>query len=917
MNIQNLQSPPDDDRYNNFLINNKGNETKLSNDERTNLYPQLNQLEIIDNENLNNNIISSKNNNNNLININQNSNINNNNNNIIETDPISIAKIIQEKDNLSRALKKEIIKNEEQRNYIQVLKEMIESNLFRSGFAEILASSKEYQQFQEYNKGQGKTMADFVVDFIKFKEETNKYKKDLLMSNNIITDSKNEIDTLNKKVNDMEKKNLQLLNNINREQNAKEYMLLKDSENNNIINKLNNNIKILEEENKKLKNQIEQSQRLNIKNDKKIKNSNNKTESMSDNFNNTNNLEEKYKNLLIEYDTIKSKYEENEKQKERLEKLYQTMKDENNNLNEKYKNLENEFHVLGKSVNEVNIKYNDIDTNSYQDEINKLKLIIKDKEKETQELYDKLNIITSEGDMVNIENRNNKQRIKDCMSSIDRLKFEKNVIGDEFVNLQQKYENMLIDFNKSQNQNELLSTNFERLKKEYNILLEEKNKQDIELEKNINIKYLKDQEINNMEDKFNQNLMILQKDNMKLNQSLQEAVEHLNDLSEDNYKLKEINEITNKKLREKIENEQILLKDNMNLKSSIDNLNIKYQENIEQLNNKINNYNELTKNYNTVKSQYTDIQKLLKNSSEEKNKLIEKNNSLIKENKNLDELLKNSVLKLQKIKTVNITSKSLNEFIKQSTDEIIKLDNENNKLNETIKLLNIKCFDTANENQNNIKENNKLKNMLNNLTNNYNNDLTEKKNLLKQIENYKLMNYQLQKTIDDYGNELNSKITDLNNISYTRSEIENNNIKLNNDKEFLLTILLRLTKLFSHSNIYDIVNDVFKNNKFYKDTKYHNDMNQKLLQELQRCEDYVNMLKENDLQANYLNLKLNQEIQDLNLQKLRNETNLHTYSIDDNGINGNYKTNSFNTLNNNKYWLDYSNKSLNNKILTE
>ena len=31
-------------------------------------------------------------------------------------------------------------------------------------------------------------MADFVVDFIKFKEEANKYKKDLLVSNNIISD---------------------------------------------------------------------------------------------------------------------------------------------------------------------------------------------------------------------------------------------------------------------------------------------------------------------------------------------------------------------------------------------------------------------------------------------------------------------------------------------------------------------------------------------------------------------------------------------------------------------------------------------------------------------------------------------------------------------------------------------------------
>jgi hypothetical protein len=90
--------------------------------------------------------------------------------------PISMAKLIQENENLSLALKQEIIKNEEQESYIQSLKETIESNLSNSGFLDILASSKEYQQFQQYNKGQGKTMADFVVDFIKFKEETNKDK---------------------------------------------------------------------------------------------------------------------------------------------------------------------------------------------------------------------------------------------------------------------------------------------------------------------------------------------------------------------------------------------------------------------------------------------------------------------------------------------------------------------------------------------------------------------------------------------------------------------------------------------------------------------------------------------------------------------------------------------------------------------
>ena len=236
----------------------------------------------------------------------------------------------------------------------------------------------------------------------------------------------------------------------------------------------------------------------------------------------------------------------------------------------------------------------------------------------------------------------------------------------------------------------------------------------------------------------------------------------------------------------------------------------------------------------------------------------------------------------------------------------------------------MKCFNTAQENQTNIQENNKLIKMLNNIINQYNNDLNEKENILKQIDNYKLMNYQLQKTVDNYGIELNNKITDLNSISYSRSEIENKNIKLNNDKEFLLTILLRLTKLFSHSNIYDIVNDVFNNSKFNdKDLEYQNHMNKKLLEELQRCEDYINILKENDLQCNLLNFKLNQELQDLNLQKLRKENLSHTYNIDNNDFNINRSEksksiNSINTLNNNNYFLDYKqNNSFNNKIVID
>ena len=83
------------------------------------------------------------------------------------------------------------------------------------------------------------------------------------------------------------------------------------------------------------------------------------------------------------------------------------------------------------------------------------------------------------------------------------------------------------------------------------------------------------------------------------------------------------------------------------------------------------------------------------------------------------------------------------------------------------------------------------------------------------------------------------------------------------DKQFLLTLILRINKLYSLSNIYELVKNLFNKGNI---TNNKNDFNEKLVEELQRCQDYVNILKENDLQTHLLNLKLNQEIQETKTQ---------------------------------------------------
>ena len=726
--------------------------------------------------------------------------------------PISMAKLIQENENLSLALKQEIMKNEEQENYIQSLKETIETNLYSSGFSDILASSKEYQQFQQYNKGQGKTMADFVVDFIKFKEETN---------------NKNKNKTFNKN-------DIKLFNLNNKDE---------------TINKMKKDMNILQEENKNLKNKISEMQK-------------NKNIILENNDQNVVDFEQEYKDLLIEYDRLKSQKENN---------------------------------------------INGLDT---IDEINRLKTIINDRDREIQELYDNLNMLSSNEGIIDIENRKNKEEIKNRNLCIDKLQFEKKTLSDEFCNLQQKYDELINELDKSQNDYKLLNINFDKLKKEYNILLNEKNMQEKELQNHMEIKYAKDLELKDIENKFNEDMSHIQNENLKLNEQLKNAKMKINELNDNIINLKEINELTNKQLREKIENEQLILKENLNYKNAIDELNIQNEQNNINIQKEINSYKQLTKTYNTIKSENIDLQKQIDLSSQEKTKLIDANNKILEERKNFNEKYQIIINKLQNINNIDINARTFDEFLQKISDEIILLSNEKEKLIEDIKMLNMKCFNMAQENENIIKENLELNSILTKIKNEYDNQTKEKDDLTNLLDKCKMMNYQLQKTLDDYSTELNTKINDLNNLTYDKNEIENNYIKLSNDKQVLLTILLKITKLFSLSNIYELIKDLFNKGKINNNA---NDINEKLVEELQRCQDYINMLKENDLETHLLNLKLNEEIQDNNPPEEKIENN-----EDNMRINNEKKSETINIPNNDdNYFLDYKNASNNSKIFVE
>ena len=101
----------------------------------------------------------------------------------------------------------------------------------------------------------------------------------------------------------------------------------------------------------------------------------------------------------------------------------------------------------------------------------------------------------------------------------------------------------------------------------------------------------------------------------------------------------------------------------------------------------------------------------------------------------------------------------------------------------------------------------------------------------------------LQFTIEDYSNELNKKNRIINENNFNLSQIEDKNLKLKNDNDYLLTIIIRLSKLFSNNNLLEIIHKEIDHNNL--DVNQKNEINNMLLCELQRIEDYFRIIKEN------------------------------------------------------------------------
>lgn len=329
----------------------------------------------------------------------------------------TIQQLMHEKEQICESLRSETLINEEQRNYIEILKQTIESSIIKSGLGNAV------------NKGMKavgcESGVDFVSEFAKMKTENEKIKKDLIMQQAVFSELKSEFETIKKQNDDYAIKCEKMQNEIEKANKAYNEASQMKVECENANKSIKNENIYLCEENAKLKEKLNECE-------KEIEN--NKSE-----LNDLRGVKLKYEKMLIVNEKKENEISELTTQLDFANKSIQDTKEEN----AKYANItemqKNEIAKLKDILTEAKIKNenlinnkNDLQTSMLKSEKTHIELNnqIEVKNKEIENMRNIINSNEKEIAKLNNINANFKnkseytnQNLKNANIEIEQLKY--------------------------------------------------------------------------------------------------------------------------------------------------------------------------------------------------------------------------------------------------------------------------------------------------------------------------------------------------------------------------------------------------------------------------------------------------------------------------------------------------------------
>ena len=792
---------------------------------------------------------------------------------------VQIDKLTEEKKALMESLKNEMIYNEEQRNYIQILKETIESNLYKSGLANLIQSSKQYQSYDN------DSLADFFIDFNRNKSESEKYRKELNLANNVINDNKQEIKSIRKDLEDLSAENILLKQKIEKEKETKKEMINERERYDTTINNLTTSINSLRTQNQILRDQIQEYQSMTKTHEQQIQSTYNQIDNMSNDLTKYRTLENTYNRLLSEHEQLKYDILTIQKEKASLETELSQQKNDSVRMTSVIRNLQVENQNCSKSLHALQSKFDEL--KAEKNSLEKINETLRFRMKELDESNNKIYELIQQNNELNVIKDNNEKIVSEYINKISILKVENEKLNYEYNTVKNELKSQSNEYVQLENENKELTIKIREISQEHNEVLLAHHESEMEVNRNIAEKAAIDNDRRYWKGKYDEDMFKKEGEIQTLVKQIKELKEKNDKFGFDIGKLQKINKDLSEQYQDKCQNETLLINEREKYKASVMKMNQTIEKSIDEVQSEKSNMQLLMNRNTELEKKVTELLEQQKIEKETKIKLIEEINNLQNNQKNISSGLSSSVLGIVTRSSLNnpnnyskdfttfinkhsvslvdktCPEKDIQEFIHLASLEIEKLNEELNKAREEISTIHMKYHDVEKEKQNHKK----LKDDINKKYNDVSIEITrlsqDNNDLLIEIDNYKSIVSQLKATCDNYSQELNSKNTMLNNVTYELNCMEDKNIKITNDKNYLETILLRVCKMFPNSNLYRKVHDILDS---FVSIEEKDKLNQELLVELKRAEDYLRITKENSLEANYLNKQLTRQLEEVNMQ---------------------------------------------------
>ena len=609
-----------------------------------------------------------------------------------------VNQLMNEKEQICNSLRNETLLNEEQRNYIEILKQTIESGLIKNGMSGSVQKAASAMKQSE---------VDFVIELTRVKGENEKIKKDLIMQQAVLNELKNDLESYKKNNDDLEIKNKSLIESLENEKEKNENlmqnrnkMIIDAQEQNEKMNLLLNDNQKMKENINELSNKINKYE-IDLSTKKEIE------ATLSSTNDNYKEIQIKFNELKNEFNVLKIKYDKsivdmttlkNDNERLNCENAQKGKEIENltNQLNENYvehQNLINKHKDVQSAMQRTENNNKEItkEIQSKSSEVLSMKTLIKEKEREIYQLSSSLKELKSKMDIMIKDNESKiaytNQNLQSVTIENENLKFmldekekETNKLYTEISKLKQLKIDLDDKFISSKKANDDMIKSNNSLKDNLNQLMNERTSNINEIEQLKNSLTNASKEIKFWKEKYESDF----KDKNDEEKNLKEEISNLNykieDLTRQYKKVVADNILKNEEITNADEREKKLRKEFNELMKNNSELNKSLEKHLMDLKREVHTSYDINTKNNALTIQLNELSIENQKAKKDLASLDELNKSLIAELETLRRSIKEKEIVLysnsqnvnNQTKLIDSCYNSICEFVDKYSEFISK-----------------------------------------------------------------------------------------------------------------------------------------------------------------------------------------------------------------------------------------------------